>query len=147
MRDQKRVLAVDPGQKRMGVAISDPTATIATPLQIIQRQSGKDAAEQIARIAREKGVGTIVIGQALDWDREISQEGKKAARLAGAIRKKTDIPVVLWNEYGSTQAAREAQLALGLSREKRKEDVDHIAATVILQSYLDAQEETSSSDE
>lgn len=139
MIEEKRILAVDPGGRRTGLAISDPTGTIANPLKIVEHESRDDCAGSIARISQKKKVTKIIVGQALDWDRSPSREGKRASRLADAIRKKTDLPVILWNEYGSTQAARDARLAMGLSRKKRQQDVDHLAATVILQSYLDAQ--------
>ena len=140
MDNSSRVLAVDPGQKRIGVAVSDPTGTIANPLEVIEHQTRESDAQKIIEIAEEYQAVKIIIGQALDWDGSVSYQGKKSKRLAGRIRGKTDIPVILWNEYGSTKTAHEARLAMGLSRKNRAKDIDHLAATLILQSYLDAQE-------
>lgn len=137
MNDPSRILGIDPGEKRVGIAVSDPTRTIASPLTVIQYRSREDASQQIVDIALEQGARRIVVGQAIDWDGKVSRQGQKAARFAAAIEEKTDLPVLLWNEYGSTKKAQNAQIEMGLSREKRQDDVDHIAATVILQSYLD----------
>lgn len=139
METHTRVLAVDPGEKRFGLAISDPTGTIANPLEVFEAQSREEAAQHITEVARERKAQKIVVGQALNWDGERSQQANKAARLVTSIRKRTELAVIPWNEYGSTQIAQEARIALGLSRKKRQKPVDHLAATVILQSYLDAQ--------
>lgn len=143
MNEKKRIMAVDPGQKRTGVALSDPTGTIANPLEIVEKTSRESTADYLLELARDRNVAKIVVGQALHWDRSPSQQSKIAVSLASTIRKKTDIPVILWNEYGSTQTAQEARIAMGLSTKKRQQNIDHLAATVILQSYLDAQDKGS----
>lgn len=137
-RTDHRVLAVDPGEKRLGIALSDPTATIANPLTVIEHVARAIDAATIAQIAQEHGVRLIVIGQALDTDNQPTLQSRRAARLASAIRHQSEIPVVLWDESGSTQAARAARLAMGTSRRKRYGHLDDLAATVILQTYLDA---------
>jgi putative Holliday junction resolvase len=134
-----RILAIDPGEKRIGVALSDPTATIANPMTVIQHVSRTLDAAAIAQIAQENQVALIVVGQALDEDGRPTPQSRRARRLAAAIRSQTDLPVVLWDESGSTQAARAARLAMGVSRRKRRGHLDELAATVILQSYLDEQ--------
>jgi putative holliday junction resolvase len=132
------IIAVDPGEKRLGIAISDPTATIANPLQVIEHVSRPVDAASIAQIAIEKGAELIVIGQALDEENRPTPQARRAARLAGAIREQTSLPVLLWDESGSTQTARQARIALGASRSKRRGHMDELAATVILQTYLDS---------
>ena len=107
---------------------------------MIQHTSREADAQHIARIAEEEGAVKIIIGQALDWDGEVSFQGRKAARLAETLRTKTKLGVDLWNEYGSTQRAREARRRMGVPRKKRGGHLDQLAATVILQSYLDRQE-------
>lgn len=134
-----RVMAVDPGDKRLGIALSDPTATIANPFTVLAHVARAIDAAGIAQIAREQGVVLIVIGQALDWDGGATPSSRKAARLAEAIRAQTDVPVALWDESGSTNEARSARIAMGANRRKRQGHLDELAATVILQSYLDAQ--------
>lgn len=133
-----RVLAVDPGEKRLGIAISDPSGTIANPLTVLQHISRPVDAATIAQLAQDNQAGQIVIGQALDEEGLPTPEGRRAARLAEAVRLQTDLPVELWDESGSTQAARQARLNMGVSRRKRSGHLDDLAATYILQSYLDA---------
>jgi putative Holliday junction resolvase len=133
-----RILAVDPGEKRLGIAISDPTGTIANPLAVLEHISRPLDAAAIAQLAIEQQAGKIIVGQALDENNVPTPEGRKAARLAEAIQAQTELPVELWDESGSTQAAQQARRAMGVSRKKRSGHMDDVAATVILQSYLDA---------
>lgn len=133
-----RILAVDPGEKRLGLAISDPTATIASPLMVIKHVARLLDAAAIARTAEENQAELIVVGSALDDEGEPTTQSRRAERLAEAIRQQTSMPVVLWDESGSTQAARAARIAMGVSRRKRRGHLDDLAAAVILQSYLDS---------
>ena len=133
-----RILAVDPGEKRLGIAISDPSGTIANPLMVLKHVSRPLDAAAIAQLAGENQAGRIVIGQSIDEDGLPTPEGRRAGRLAEAIQGQTDLPVVLWDESGSTQEARSARLAMGASRRKRGGHLDELAATYILQTYLDA---------
>ena len=132
------VIAIDPGEKRLGIAISDPTGTIANPLTVLKHVSRILDAASIAQIAGDRGAGLILVGQALDEENRPTYQSRRSARLAEAIRTQTTIPVMLWDESGSTQAARQARIALGASRNKRRGHMDDLAATVILQTYLDA---------
>jgi len=133
-----KILAVDPGEKRIGIAVSDPTGIIANPLTIIIHKSRPIDAAQIVHLAEEHGSGLIVIGQALDEDGKTSLQGRRAARLRAAIQSQSSIPVILWDESNSTQIAHSARLALGVRRKKRRQHVDDLAATVILQTFLDS---------
>ena len=132
-----KILAVDPGDKNIGLAISDPTGTIANPLSIVKHTSRANNAEKIISIAEENSAEMIIVGQSLDEDGLPTFSGRKAGRLAGAIRARTEIEIHLWDEDFSTVAARNATIALGFSKKKRKNNIDHLAAVVILQSYLD----------
>jgi len=89
-------------------------------------------------LAAEHGAGLIIIGQALDAENQPTPQGRRAIRLAGAIRAQTDLPVRLWDESGSTQAARNAMIAIKAPRRKRRGHLDALAATYILQTFLDA---------
>lgn len=135
-----RILAVDPGDQRIGLALSDPSGTIANPLSVLRHVSRPLDAAQIAQIAAELGAAEIVVGQALDEDGQPTPEGRKAARLAEAIQAQTNLPVRLWDESGSTQAAQQARRAMGVVRRQRQGHLDQLAATVILQSYLDSRD-------
>ncbi len=133
-----RILAVDHGEKRIGLALSDPTATIASPLKVIEHSSRLMDAAQIANIAEENKVGLIVIGQSFDEEGNPNLAGRRAAKFADALKEQTQIPIVLWDESFSTQDARAARIELGVSRKKRSGHQDVLAAVVILQSYLES---------
>jgi putative Holliday junction resolvase len=132
-----RTMGVDPGEKRIGLALSDPTGTIANPFQVLEHISRIIDAAQIARLAAEQGIVKIVVGQALDDEGEVGPAGRKAQRLAEAIQSQSSVPVELWDESFSTQEARAARLLLGSNRARRKGHMDDLAATVMLQTYLD----------
>ncbi|HSF82173.1 MAG TPA: Holliday junction resolvase RuvX [Anaerolineales bacterium] len=132
-----RILAIDPGEKNIGVAISDPTGTIANPFTVLKHVSRTEDAAAIVEIASHNEVDLIVIGQALSGEGTPTPQSRRAARLAGAIKSQTTIRVCLWDESGSTQTARAARIAMGATRRKRKGHLDELAATVILQDYLD----------
>lgn len=136
---ERRILCVDPGEKNLGLAISDPSGTIANPLSVLRHVSRPLDAAAIAQAAREHAAVKIVIGAALDEDGNSTPQSRRAGRLAEAIRTQTNLPVELWDESGSTQAARHAYISMGVSRRKRRGHLDEVAATYILQTYLDAQ--------
>ena len=133
-----RILAVDHGEKRIGLALSDPTATIASPLKVIEHSSRLMDAAQVANLAEESEAGLIVIGQSFDEEGNPNLAGRRAARFAEALKEQTQVPVVLWDESFSTQDARTARIDLGVSRKKRTGHQDAFAAVVILQSYLES---------
>jgi putative Holliday junction resolvase len=133
-----RILAVDHGEKRIGLALSDPTATIASPLKVVQHVSRLIDAAQVADIAARNEVDLIVIGQSFDDEGNPNPAGRRAGRFADELRNQTDIPIEMWDESFSTQTARAARIELGVSRKKRAGHQDEFAAVVILQSYLEA---------
>jgi len=133
-----RILAVDHGEKRIGLALSDPTGTIANPLIVIKHVSRAIDAAQVANLAAENEAGLVVVGQSFDEDGQPNLAGRRAARFAEALQTQTNLPVELWDESLSTQKARYARIQMGVSRKQRAGHLDEIAATVILQSYLDA---------
>ena len=132
-----RILAVDHGEKRIGLAISDSTGTIANPLKVIQHVSRVIDAAQVAEIAGENQVELIVIGQSFDEEGQPNLAGRRAARFGEALKTQTQIPIMMWDESFSTQSARAARLEMGVSRKKRAGHLDELAATIILQSYLE----------
>lgn len=133
-----RILAVDHGEKRIGLAISDPTATIPSPLKVIQHISRVMDAAQVAALAQENGAGLIVIGQSFDEEGRPNMAGRRAARFADELKNQTDIPVELFDESFSTQDARATRIEMGVSRKKRSGHLDELAAVMILRSYLDS---------
>lgn len=136
-----KILAVDPGEKRIGLAISDPTGTIARPLRVIPHQAREEDAQKIVEIACSEGAEAIVVGQALDSNGEVGHQARKSQRLAEAIRAKTACTVMLWDESGTTQAAQLSRIELGVSKKKRKGHLDDLAASILLQDFLIANED------
>lgn len=133
-----RILAVDPGSKRIGLAISDPTGTIANPLTVLIHVARQVDAAVVAELAANHAAGLIVIGQSFDDDGNPSFEGRRSLRFAQALKTQTGIPVILWDESFTTQNARLARIEMGAVRKSRSGHLDDLAATVLLQSYLDA---------
>ncbi len=134
-----RILAVDHGSKRIGLAISDPTGMIANPLAVIPHTSRILDAATVAELAASHEAGMIIVGQSFDESGQPNLSGRRSARFAAILRTQTSIPIVMWDEDFSTQSARSARIAMGASRRKRSGHLDDLAATVLLQSYLDAQ--------
>lgn len=132
-----RILAVDWGAKRIGLAISDPTRTIASPLMEIHHISRSEDAKRVIDISREKGVNQIVIGVTFDDFHQLTPTGRSANRFAEEIQSNSDITVELWEEGESTIAAKKAALLMNLPRKKRRGHLDAMAAVIILQRYLE----------
>jgi len=133
-----RILAVDHGEKRIGLALSDPTATVASPFKVINHVSRVMDAAQVANLAAENEVALIVIGQSYDEEGNPNLAGRRAAKFAESLKEQTQIPVVLWDESFSTQDARATRIEMGVSRKERSGHMDELAAVMILKSYLDA---------
>jgi putative Holliday junction resolvase len=133
-----RILGVDPGEKRIGLAISDPTGTLARPLDVIPHSNRQADAAEIAARAKSNGAEKIIVGQATDIDGKPNYSGRKARRLAAAIRTHTEIPVEMWDESYSTKDAQRTRVILGQKKDQNNQHLDERAAAIILQSYLDA---------
>jgi putative Holliday junction resolvase len=132
-----RILGIDPGERRIGVAVSDISGSIATPFQVVKHESRETDANNILEIARSKEAGLIIIGAAYGLDGEETPASRKATRLAEVIMEKSKIKVILWDESGSTKKAREIRLLAGSGRKQRRGHQDEIAAAFILQDFLD----------
>jgi putative Holliday junction resolvase len=133
-----RYLGIDPGDKRIGIAVSDETGTIANPHLVLNHISRAENARRIVDIATELSVIGIVIGQTLTDEGEVSFQGRKSERLKDAIEQIGEIPVTFWNEDFSTNSAQESRRAMGIKAKNRQGHFDAIAATIILQGYLDS---------
>jgi len=140
-----RVLAVDHGEKRIGLAISDTTGTIAQPLAILKHAARLVDVGRVVEVARDNAVAMIVVGDSMDEAGFPNDAGRRARRFAEALATQTEIPVVMWDESLSSQDARATRLAIGASRKRRAADIDALAAAAILQSYLDAHPATDNS--
>ena len=134
----KRVLGLDLGARRIGVAVSDPMGWSAQGLPTIQRQSDGQAMEEIRRIVENMGVQRIVVGLPRNMDGTIGTQARKVLALADQMRAALGIPVETWDERLTTVAAQKSMTETRLSRARRKRTVDRIAAQFILQGYLDS---------
>ena len=123
---ERIVLAVDPGEARIGLAISDSTATIARPLQVIEHISRQQNAAAIAEVAAAHSAELILIGLPLDDEGEIGHQARRSLRLVDELMKATGVAVETWDESGSTQMAG-----------KKDEMIDARTDAYILQDYLD----------
>jgi putative holliday junction resolvase len=137
-RGAGRILALDLGAKRIGVALSDPGATIAAPLETIAAAGDRRAVEQIVTICRRHGVARVVVGWPRNMDGSRGPAAQHAEAFAERLRTALAVPVDLWDERLSTAAAERALIEAGTRREKRRETRDRVAAALILQTYLDA---------
>ena len=124
-----RVLAVDPGTVRIGLALSDPGRSIARPLDVLTHRSRAQDAHAIAARAEAEGAGLILVGVALDRGGKAGPAARRALRLIEALRGCTSLPVEAWDESDSTRAAVDAG---------GRAPLDARAAAVVLQEYLDA---------
>ena len=133
----KRAIAFDIGNKRIGVAVSDPFNEYAMPCETYVRTRNFQAdVEAIAKIAKERGVGVIVCGMPVNYDGTESIQTVKTREFVEALRQKTDLPVELEDERFTTMQARETQIMGGIKCADRKKTIDSIAASYILESYL-----------
>lgn len=134
-----RALGVDPGTKRIGLAVSDLSGTIASPLLVLQRSRSKqhDLAE-IARIARDEEADVIVVGLPLNLDGSMSRSARAATAEADRLATLVDVPVELHDERLTTASADRSMLDAGLNAIERRQVVDKVAAAIMLQSWLDA---------
>lgn len=139
----QRVLGVDPGDKNIGIAVSDSTATIANPHSVIKHVSRLVDAAQVAQLALGLGATRIIVGCPFNGEGKIGPQARKSLRFVEELRRQTNLLVEVWDESGSTLAAREARREMGVSRKDRRGHLDALAATVILQSYLDSMQEHS----
>ena len=134
-----RILAVDIGEKRIGLALSDLTGTIAAPLVVIRHINRLIDAAQIAQVSSEHQVRQIVVGIPIDEDKSETPQIRHVIKFIAALKDQTSIPVVTWDESYSTNNAQRVRQQMGVSKKNRSGHLDDLAAAIILQSYLDSQ--------
>lgn len=134
----KRLLGVDLGEKTIGLALSDVERRIATPMEILPRGKFSKDAETLRTITTKQDVGALVIGHPLNMDGSAGARAQATRAFAANIAKALTLPVLLWDERMSTMAVERTMLEADLSRARRKELVDKLAAAYILQGVLDA---------
>jgi putative Holliday junction resolvase len=132
-----RFLCLDFGLKRIGVAISDPTATIASGLPTIINKGWITTIDQIVNLVNQFGVTRIIVGKPLNMDGSPSKLCNDVDRFVTRLKTKVSLPIVLWDERMSSLAAERTLKQANQSPSRKKKEVDKIAAVFILQSYLD----------
>lgn len=130
-------LALDVGEKRIGVALSDETETLASPHSILHRKSTAGALEAIARLARETGAEVIVVGLPVSFDGQLHAQARAIQSFAAKVGTRVGLPVVFADETLSSVRAEELLRASGTRPQRIRERLDAVAAAVILQDYLD----------
>lgn len=133
-----RILGLDYGDKRIGVALSDELGWTAQGLTVIERRDEAEALARLKELVRQHDVGEIVIGLPKNMNGSIGPRGEKCIAFAEAVRESLQLPVHLQDERLTTVAAQRTLLEADLSRKKRKKVVDQMAASFILQQYLDS---------
>jgi putative Holliday junction resolvase len=131
-----RILGLDYGTRRIGVAVSDPLGLTAGPLEVLDATAA-DLDDRLRNLAGGLGVELIVIGLPVGLDGREGQAAGDARRFAERVAEATGLPVELYDERFSTVTAERALLEAGMRRERRKEARDRVAAAVFLQAYLD----------
>lgn len=131
-------MGLDVGEKRIGVAVTGESNRVAFPECVIDNRRNDDVFERIGRLADEKNISCIVVGLPLNMDGTCGKQAEKVIKFAESLEKKTGSEVKLWDERLSTREAEHVLLSAEMSRRKRKEVVDKLAAQLILQSYIDS---------
>lgn len=132
-----RVLGVDPGERRTGLAVSDDTGLLARPLAVVRKSSLREMVAAVAAIAEREGVEEIVVGLPISLSGELGPQARRSLRFAEALRQAVRVPVSMWNEQFSTLEAQRRMIEAGRRRKARQELLDAAAAAVLLQDYLD----------
>ncbi|HHT16659.1 MAG TPA: Holliday junction resolvase RuvX [Papillibacter sp.] len=131
-----RIMAVDLGDQRTGVAVSDATNSIAGDTFVIAHWQPEHVAEKIAEEAQKRGVSRIVLGYPKNMDGSAGPRAEKSAAFAGLLRDQHGLEVVLWDERLTTVDAHRILSETNVRGKKRKNTVDAVAATLILEGYL-----------
>ena len=137
MQEQPRILGLDIGDRRVGLAISDPFGTLAQPLLTLTRSSLRHDLKSIGRVLRKHAVSEIVAGNPLYMSGDLSPQALKAQAFAEAVRAEFGLPVHLWDERLTTTEAHRQLDTMGHEKLGRKGIIDQVAAVLILQAFLD----------
>lgn len=131
-----RILAVDYGDARTGLAVCDQLEELATPLETIRQRDPRKLAGEIVRTAEEKKAGRIVVGHPINMDGTVGPRARICQEFAETLRELSGLPVTLWDERQTSVAAAMYLNDMGVWGEKRKRVIDQVAAVLILESFL-----------
>lgn len=135
----QRIIGVDYGERRMGLAVSDPLGMFATPLRTVQVVALRNACNELVNAIAEVDAGLIVIGMPYNMNGTKGEMAEKVDEFIAVLKEKTDIPITTVDERLSSQLVEKTLIAADMRRNKRKQVIDKLAAQVILQSYMDSQ--------
>lgn len=139
MKLHGRIMAIDLGEKRIGIALSDPTRTLAKAYGVLARKSRREDFERYANIIAEQGVTLVVMGLPITLAGEEGQRAAWVRDYTAELQQHLDIPVVFWDESLTTKEAEASLRAQGKRGRKLRERVDAVAAAFILESFLNAE--------
>lgn len=132
------ILAVDHGERRLGIAVSDLTGTLSRPLTVLSHISRAEDVRRVNELAHSHGARLVVVGQSFDEDGHPNAAGERARRFAEELKSRTGLDVILWDESLSSVEARARLREAGVRRKGRRSPDDAIAAAVILESFLES---------
>jgi len=135
---RRRVLGMDVGARRIGLAVSDPLGITAQGIETLERRNKRTDFAILERVIRRYEVGEIVVGYPLRMSGGTGNQSEKMAAFAEELRRKFELPVHLWDERLTTAEAHRVLDQTEMSTRRRREVVDQMAAVLILQSYLEA---------
>ncbi len=133
-----RLIGLDVGEARIGVAMSDPTGTLASAREVLARRPEAAALKAIARLVEEEEAEAIVVGLPRSLSGELHGQAASVQEFAKLLSQEVQVPIHFWDERLSTVAAEREMQAAGTKRSRRRAMVDAVAAAIILQNYLDA---------
>ncbi len=139
-----RILAVDYGESRTGIAVCDPTEFLASPVDIITEKGATKTIGRILEYCSELGAEMIVVGHPLNMDDSAGERAQKCEYIASKLREQSGLEVVLWDERATTIDAERILSDNGVYRKKRKKVLDAVAAVLILESYMRYRKESAS---
>ncbi len=132
-----KYLGIDFGMRRIGIAISDSTATVSRLFEVIDLQKEKKIFNKLASVVKDNGIIEVIIGLPKNMDGSLGPQAEKTIEFSKELEKNIEVPVKLWDERLTTVAAQRVLIDADVSRKKRKQVIDGLAAQLILQGYLD----------
>ena len=131
------ILGIDLGKKRTGIAVSDINQKIASPLKVIENMKFNEILNILEKIVNERNICAIIVGDPINMDGSIGPKSQSSRSFIKNLSEELDIPILLWDERLTTVSAERSLLEADISRKKRQQLIDKIAASIILQNFLD----------
>ena len=140
MEKARRILALDLGKKRIGLALSDELGLTAQGLETLEREGRRDDIAKLRRLAAERGVALFLIGDPVHMSGEAGRQSEYTREFARELEYKTGLPVKFWDERWTSREAERTLRGSGIAHGERKPAIDRLSAVILLQSYLDSVE-------